>query len=87
MNSTPRLDDSPAPANVADFERSLEELETLVQTMERGEMSLEDALQAFDRGMQLVRGCQGALAQAELRVRVLTDPLDPDSATPFTAQS
>jgi exodeoxyribonuclease VII small subunit len=72
-----------APAAVADFERSLDELESLVQKMERGEMSLDESLQAYERGMTLFRNCRGALEQAELRVRLLSDPLDPDSATAF----
>ncbi len=73
----------PAPPAVAEFERSLDELESLVQKMERGEMSLDESLSAYERGMSLYRSCQGALEQAELRVRLLSDPLDPDSATPF----
>lgn len=75
---------APAPA-VADFERSLDELESLVQRMERGEMTLEESLQAYERGMLLYRSCQGALEQAELRVKLLSDPLDPASAVPFDA--
>ncbi|MGQ0802147.1 MAG: exodeoxyribonuclease VII small subunit [Pseudomarimonas sp.] len=76
---------SKPPTAVADFERSLDELDTLVQKMERGEMTLDESLQAYERGMTLYRNCQGALEQAELRVRMLTDPLDPDSAVPFAA--
>jgi exodeoxyribonuclease VII small subunit len=72
-----------APTAVADFERSLDELESLVQKMERGEMSLDESLQAYERGMTLYRSCQGALEQAELRVRLLSDSLDPASAVPF----
>ncbi len=72
-----------APSAVADFERSLDELESLVQKMERGEMSLDESLQAYERGMNLYRSCQGALEQAEQRVRLLSDPLDPTSAVPF----
>jgi exodeoxyribonuclease VII small subunit len=70
-------------ANVADFERSLDELEQLVGRMEKGDMSLDDSLQAFERGVSLYRNCQGALEQAELRVRMLMDPNDPASAVPF----
>ena len=68
---------------VADFERSLDELEQLVQKLERGDLSLDESLQAYERGIALYRSCQGALEQAELRVRLLSDPLDPDSAQPF----
>ncbi|MGY0504094.1 exodeoxyribonuclease VII small subunit [Luteimonas sp. e5] len=72
-----------ASSPVADFERSLDELEQLVEKMETGDMSLEDSLSAYERGVGLYRRCQGALEQAELRVRLLSDPQDPDSAEAF----
>jgi exodeoxyribonuclease VII small subunit len=78
-------DPNAAPTAVADFERSLDELESLVQKMERGEMSLDESLAAYERGMALYRNCQGALEQAELRVRLLSDPLEPERSTPFDA--
>jgi exodeoxyribonuclease VII small subunit len=68
---------------VADFEASLDALEQLVEKMEHGEMSLEESLAAYERGVGLYRRCQGALEQAELRVRLLTDPEDPGSGEPF----
>ncbi|MGB8715529.1 MAG: exodeoxyribonuclease VII small subunit, partial [Rhodanobacteraceae bacterium] len=37
----------------------------------------------FERGVALFRDCQSALEQAELRVKLLIDPEDPDSAEPF----
>lgn len=73
----------PAPSVVAGFERSLDELEQLVQRMEKGEMSLDESLQAYERGVALYRQCQGALDQAELRVKLLGDPGNPDRAEPF----
>jgi len=72
---------------VADFEASLDALEQLVEKMEHGDMSLEDSLAAYERGVGLYRRCQQALEQAELRVRLLTDPQQPDTATPFPASS
>jgi exodeoxyribonuclease VII small subunit len=71
------------PSPVADFETSLDALEQLVEKMEHGEMSLEESLAAYERGVGLYRRCQGALEQAELRVRLLTDPEDPASGEPF----
>ncbi|MGY8840434.1 MAG: exodeoxyribonuclease VII small subunit [Pseudomonadales bacterium] len=53
------------------FEASLAELESLVQQMEQGDLTLEDSLAAFERGITLTRGCQTALAQAEQKVNVL----------------
>ncbi len=71
------------PSPVADFEHSLDELEQLVEKMEIGDMTLEDSLAAYERGVGLYRRCQSALEQAELRVRLLSDPQDPDNAQPF----
>ena len=54
-----------------DFEQALEDLEALVSSMEEGELSLEDSLQAFEKGIKLTRECQAALKQAEQKVQVL----------------
>ncbi len=68
---------------VAQFEQSLEELEQLVGKMEVGDLSLEQSLSAYERGVGLYRQCQQALEQAELRVRLLTDPAQPEKSEPF----
>jgi exodeoxyribonuclease VII small subunit len=68
---------------VANFERSLDELEQLVQKMETGDQSLDESLAAYERGVALYRQCQTALEQAELRVKLLNDPAEPDSAEDF----
>ena len=54
-----------------DFEGALEELEELVSSMEDGELSLEDSLKAFEKGIKLTRECQTALKKAEQKVQVL----------------
>ena len=54
-----------------DFEQALEDLEALVSSMEEGELSLEDSLQAFEKGIKLTRECQTALKRAEQKVQVL----------------
>ena len=77
--------DTPAASPVADFEQSLDALEQLVEQMERGDLSLEESLSAYERGVGLYRKCQTALEQAELRVRLLSDPQDPASAEPFAS--
>ena len=56
-----------------DFEAALEELEALVERMETGELTLEESLSAFERGVALTRQCQTALREAELRVKALTE--------------
>ena len=53
------------------FEQALEDLEELVTAMEEGELSLEESLQAFERGIKLTRECQTALKKAEQKVQVL----------------
>jgi len=70
-----------------DFEKALQELETLVEKMEQGDMSLEASLKAFERGIQLTRTCQQALAEAEQKVEQLLEkqgelkpePFEPDA--------
>ncbi|MBV2208031.1 MAG: exodeoxyribonuclease VII small subunit [Thermomonas sp.] len=76
---TPQEDVSP----VADFEQSMQSLEDLVDQMESGDMSLEQSLAAYERGVGLYRRCQTALEQAELRVRQLSDPAKPEQASDF----
>ena len=68
---------------VVDFEHSLDELEQLVARMEGGELSLDESLTSFERGIGLYRHCQQSLQQAEQRVRQLLDPDAPDHAEPF----
>jgi exodeoxyribonuclease VII small subunit len=55
----------------ADFERSLAELEAIVDKLEDGDLSLDDSLRHFERGVQLTRSCQSALKQAEQKVEML----------------
>jgi len=74
---------SDEPNQIADFEKSLDELEQLVAKMEEGEQSLDDSLKSFERGIALYRNCQSALEQAELRVKLLSDPQNPDDAEDF----
>ncbi|RLK48716.1 exodeoxyribonuclease VII small subunit [Alkalispirillum mobile] len=54
-----------------DFEAALKELEGLVERMERGELSLEESLRQFERGVELTRACQKALQDAEQKVETL----------------
>jgi exodeoxyribonuclease VII small subunit len=74
---------APEAPPAADFEAALTELEALVEKMEHGEMTLEESLAAYERGVGLYRKCQAALEAAELRVRLLSDPEQPDKAQPF----
>lgn len=55
-----------------DFEKSLAELEALVERLESGDLPLEESLKAFERGVTLTRECQSALEAAQARVEILT---------------
>ncbi len=54
-----------------DLEKSLADLEALVEELEGGDLPLEKALQKFEEGIRLTRGCQAALKDAEQRVEIL----------------
>lgn len=59
-------------AELLTFEQSMQELELLVSKMEQGDLPLEDALQNFERGIQLARHSQQKLKDAEQKVQILT---------------
>lgn len=73
------------------FEDALGKLESIVETMETGDLPLEQLLGRFEEGTRLVRLCQEKLAAAEVRIRQLEESgsdalqervFDPSSATP-----
>ncbi|TAK91295.1 MAG: exodeoxyribonuclease VII small subunit [Burkholderiaceae bacterium] len=59
----------------ASYEAALTELETLVQKMEQGELSLEQSLASYQRGTELLRYCQQALTAVEAQVKILDGEL------------
>lgn len=71
-------------STLPDFEAALAELEKIVEKMEAGDQSLEEALKSFQRGIELARTCQQGLKEAEQRVEKLvqegkefkTEPLE-----------
>ena len=67
------------------FEQSLAELESLVERMESGEMSLEDSLKAFEQGIKYTRDCQNALTKAEQKVQLLLQENGQMEAQPFNS--
>lgn len=73
-DETPRL---------AQFESSVAELEALVESLEGGDISLEDALTRFERGVVLARQCQTLLKNAELRVDQLLADGDNERVADF----
>lgn len=55
-----------------DFEKTLQTLDNLIETMEQGDLSLEESLASFEQGIKLTRECQTMLNQAEQKVQLLT---------------
>jgi exodeoxyribonuclease VII small subunit len=70
-----------------DFERSLAELEALVEHLEQGDLALDDALKSFERGVALTRQCQGALKAAQQKVEILLNTSGTGTPEPFTENS
>jgi exodeoxyribonuclease VII small subunit len=60
-------------AQTPDFEKSLDELEKLVERMEQCELTLEESLKSFERGVELTRRCQKALDEAQQKVDQLLE--------------
>ncbi len=71
------------PKQEADFEKTLAELEKLVESLEQGDLSLDESLSAFQRGIELTRQCQSVLDNAEQTVQQLLDNRDEDTLEPF----
>jgi exodeoxyribonuclease VII small subunit len=61
------------PSPTHDFEAALVELETIVKTLEEGDLTLERSLELFERGVQLSRVCHARLDEAEKRIELLTE--------------
>ena len=66
------------------FEESLAEIERLVNQLEQGDLSLEDSLKSFERGVTLTRICQKALQEAEQKVQILIEKNGTQTLESFT---
>jgi len=66
-----------------DFEAALAELEQIVERLEQGELSLEESLRQFERGIELTRNCQKALRQAEQKISILSRGQQGETIEPF----
>jgi exodeoxyribonuclease VII small subunit len=66
-----------------DFEETLAELEKLVESLEAGQLSLDESLAGFKQGIELTRRCQSVLDSAEQTVQQLLDIQDEDSLQPL----
>jgi exodeoxyribonuclease VII small subunit len=66
------------------FEESLAEIERLVNQLEQGDLSLEESLKSFERGVTLTRICQKALQEAEQKVQILIEKNGTQTLESFT---
>jgi exodeoxyribonuclease VII small subunit len=57
--------------NKINLEKSLADLESLVEELESGDLPLDKAMKKFEEGIKLTRGCQAALKEAEQKVEIL----------------
>ena len=69
-----------------DLEKSLSQLEDLVEELESGDLPLEKAMKKFEEGIKLTRGCQTALKDAEQKVQILLKSAGGDSLEDFDAE-
>lgn len=74
----------PRKKSITLFEDSLAELEQLVERMEQGDITLEESLKSFERGVTLTRTCQKALQEAEQKVQLLLEKNGQQTLEPFT---
>ena len=77
---------SKKPPTPPPFEASLQELEALVARMEKGELSLEESLRSFERGIALTRACQQSLKEAEQKVEILMQKDAQAEPSPFVGE-
>ena len=54
------------------FEKSMTELESIVMQLEKGELSLDDSLKQFEKGINIARSCQDVLTSAEQKIEILS---------------
>ena len=68
------------------FEKAMERLEEIVQTLEKGDMPLEESLKVFEEGVILSKTCMAKLDEAEKRVEILVKNRDKAVLKPFTTE-
>jgi exodeoxyribonuclease VII small subunit len=72
-----------AAAKKINLEKSLADLEELVEELESGDLPLEQAMKKFEEGIKLTRGCQTALKEAEQKVQILMKSAGGDELADF----
>ena len=54
------------------FESTLSEVEKIIESLEEGNLSLEDSIKAYEKGISLTKACQKMLSDAELKIKKLS---------------
>lgn len=75
------MSEKPTPPEEMRFSDALAELESIVTALEGGQLELEESLARYERGVALLRACQGRLAEAEQRVTMLMGEIESDEAS------
>jgi exodeoxyribonuclease VII small subunit len=70
-----------------EFEKALQELESLVAQLEQGDLPLEESLKQFERGIALTRACQTALKDAEQKIEMLAAHDKQETIEPFESDA
>lgn len=73
--------------SVRHFEENLTDLDTIVTQLESNQLSLEEALKAFEKGVKLSQECQSVLSKAEQKVQILLDKQDGEHLEPFDPET
>lgn len=69
------------------FEEALVELEGIVEKLEKGQLSLDESLGLFEKGIKLVKECNARLKSAQQKVEKLIEENEELRAEPFTPES
>jgi len=77
----------PKKTSKINFEKTFAELEELLNQMEEGDLSLEESLKCFERGMILTKNCQEALSEAEQKVKILLEKNNKNSLEIFDSNN
>lgn len=80
MTTTRKISKKDVPA---DFEKSLDQLNHLIEKMETGQLNLESSLKYFEEGIALIRHCQQTLNDAEQKIQLLTEKSGKSALTDF----
>lgn len=70
-----------------DYEAAVKELEALVERLEQGDISLEESLKLYERGVLLTRDCQDSLKAAEQKVQMLLQQSGQNNMVDFDPES